>query len=82
MMHPPRIMRAWPQVLSGLMDMSSEPSFTRPAARDSIMEGHTAAALAAYRHATSKVPAAKIRSKANRRVPSMQVCSCLTHTKT
>ncbi len=56
------------------MDMSSEPSFTRPAARDTVTEGHTAAALAAYRQATSKAPAAKTRGKANRRVPSLQVC--------
>ena len=60
------------QVVSGLMDMSSGPSFTKPAARDKVMEGHTAAALAAYhRQASSKPPAAK--AKANRRVPSIQV---------
>ncbi len=60
------------------MDMSSEPSFTRPAAHDVVTEGHTAAALAAYRQATSKAPAAKTRGKANRCVPSLQACSFTT----
>ena len=55
------------------MDMSSEPNFTKPAARDVVTEGHTAAALAAYRQATLKSPANKTRGKASRRVPSLQV---------
>ena len=57
------------QVVSGLVDMTQEPAFAK-AGRDSITEGRTAAALAAFhRHARRRAPAAK----ASRRVPSMRV---------
>jgi hypothetical protein len=56
-------------VVSGLVEMTEEPAFAKPA-RDGITEGRTAAALAAFhRQARRRVRAAK----ASRRVPSMQV---------